>query len=76
MPLPGVRRLCGARCTDGSDCTGASMENGRCWRHGGNTPSGLASPHFIHGRRSKKLPARLNESYEEAARSRPGVLQQ
>src|SRR5262249_55581059 len=27
----------------------------RCRLHGGNTPAGVASPHFRHGRRSKYL---------------------
>lgn len=47
----------------------------RCHRHGGRTPSGLDSPHFRHGlrgqrdmnsRRSRALPERLIQRYEEA----------
>jgi hypothetical protein len=41
------------------------MPNGRCYRHGGATPSGTASPHFKHGRYSKDLPTRIVGRYEE-----------
>ena len=34
--------------------------------HGGKTPSGIASPHFRHGRQSKYMPSRLLERYTEA----------
>ncbi len=37
-----------------------------CYHHGGKSPTGAGSPHFRHGRRSKDLPARLSERYEEA----------
>ena len=42
------------------------MPNGRCRLHGGLTPSGMASPHFRHGRYSKYLPAQLASQYKEA----------
>jgi hypothetical protein len=29
------------------------MDNGRCRIHGGLTPKGVASPHYVHGRRSR-----------------------
>lgn len=29
------------------------MENGRCRMHGGATPNGIASPHFVNGKTSK-----------------------
>lgn len=38
----------------------------KCRYHGGLTPRGVASPHFKHGRRSKYLPNRLMEHYQEA----------
>jgi len=41
--------------------------------HGGATPSGIASPHFRTGRRSKDLPTRLTERYQEALHD-PGLL--
>lgn len=40
----------------------------RCKFHGGMTPQGAASPHFINGRRSRHLPTRLGANYEEARR--------
>jgi hypothetical protein len=42
------------------------MPNGRCRRHGGKTPSGIASPVFKTGRYSKYLPGRLQARYAEA----------
>lgn len=53
------------------------MPNGRCRMHGGNHPTGIASPHFKHGRRSKYLtaiPSRLRSGYE-AARKRSDLLE-
>jgi len=37
-----------------------------CFKHGGKTPRGLASPHTRHGRHSKDLPTRLAARYQEA----------
>lgn len=42
------------------------MPNGRCYRHGGATPAGIASPQYKTGRYSKVLPARLLETYERS----------
>lgn len=42
------------------------MTNGRCRKHGGATPSGMASVHYRNGRHSKYLPERLIERYQEA----------
>lgn len=42
------------------------MPNGRCYMHGGATPTGIASSHFRTGRYSKYLPARLSGRYEQA----------
>jgi hypothetical protein len=49
------------------------MPNGRCYVHGGKTPSGVASPHFKNGRHSKVLPTRLAAQYETAQRD-PDLL--
>jgi len=37
-----------------------------CYHHGGRSPRGVASPHFVHGRYSVSIPAKLSQSYEEA----------
>ncbi|MFN7949450.1 MAG: HGGxSTG domain-containing protein [Blastocatellia bacterium] len=50
---------CGAMTRSGQPCHSPAMPNGRCRMHGGTTPSGVASPHFIHGGYSKHLPLRL-----------------
>lgn len=42
------------------------MDNGRCRQHGGKTPKGIASPHFIHGGRSDFLPQKLRVIYDAA----------
>lgn len=47
----------------------------RCKKHGGATLRGVAHPGFKHGRYSKDLPARMLESYEQAA-SDPELLNQ
>jgi hypothetical protein len=49
------------------------MPNGKCYHHGGATPSGLANPNVKHGRHSKDLPTRLAGRYEVAA-SDPELL--
>ncbi len=58
--------ICGARNRQGEPCRVAPMPNGRCYRHGGPTPSGIASPNLKHGRYSRHLPERLLGRYEEA----------
>lgn len=47
-------------------CLVAPMPNGRCHKHGGATPKGLALPQTKHGRYSKYLPANLLGQYNEA----------
>lgn len=47
------KKNCGAKTRAGTPCKCAPMENGRCYRHGGATPKGADSPHFIHGGYSK-----------------------
>jgi len=61
-----TKKLCGAKTRQGGPCQVAPMPNGRCYRHGGATPSGLASPHFRHGRFSRDVPTRLMSRYEQA----------
>ena len=45
--------------------SGAMAGKTKCYKHGGATPCGIASPHFRHGRYSKYIPARLQDSYNE-----------
>lgn len=66
MPIPGVTP-CGAKTRRGTACLNPAMPNGRCRKHGGKTPVGLASPHTKTGRWSKDLPTRLAARYEETA---------
>src|SRR5262245_3359933 len=49
-------------------CIRDPMANGRCYRHGGPSLVGIASPSFKTGRHSKYLPGRLAERSEEAQR--------
>lgn len=56
---------CGAKTRQGTPCQRAPMKNGRCYLHGGKTPSGIESPHFKHGRYSKYLPERLVQLWEQ-----------
>jgi hypothetical protein len=49
------------------------MPNGKCRVHGGLTPTGIASPHYKTGARSKYLPTRLLGRVEEALND-PGLL--
>jgi hypothetical protein len=66
MALPNVETLCGAATNDGTPCENPAMRNGRCHIHGGETPGGIASPHFKHGRYSKYLPTRILERFQES----------
>ena len=43
------------------------MPNGRCRMHGGRSLFGPAAAGYKHGRYSKVLPARMQQSYQEAA---------
>ncbi len=60
------RKRCGAKKKDGTPCQRSPMPNGRCWLHGGATPSGIASPNFKHGKYSKYATGNLRQKYEEA----------
>ncbi len=44
--------LCGANKKSGGTCRSRPMPNGRCDKHGGLTPRGIASANFKHGRYS------------------------
>jgi hypothetical protein len=69
-PLAGseqpVEGKCGALTRSRRYCLKDPMPNGRCYKHGGKTPKGLASPHYKHGRYTTHLPSRLAERYAEA----------
>jgi hypothetical protein len=57
---------CGAKTRAGTLCRRAPMPNGRCSKHGGKTPRGVASPNFKHGLYSKSMPERLAERFGAA----------
>ena len=60
-PIPHAdKRECGAKLKrpgvqNDWRCHRAPMPNGKCYRHGGATPAGIASPLFKDGRQSKYL---------------------
>lgn len=62
-----------AQCTakskrSGAQCKRAAMVGKtKCYMHGGATPAGPTSPHYVTGRYSKVLPARLLARYQEAS---------
>lgn len=64
---------------DGNRCTATSRSGERCKRaaatghtvcvmHGAKSPSGSASPHFVHGRACRKYPARFRRAIRRALR--------
>src|SRR4051812_792158 len=59
---------CGAKArSTGLPCRKAAEPGrSRCRLHGGATPRGIASPHFIDGRYSLEFPPRLRSRYVEA----------
>lgn len=58
---------CGASAKQsGQPCRRASMQNGRCYMHGGASRTGLAHPQMQHGRYSKHLPTRMGERYQQS----------
>jgi hypothetical protein len=69
-PLPKLAPAdgkCNARRTKArAYCKAPSMANGRCHKHGGPTPVGIASPKFVHGKTSKAqyLPPHLTARME------------
>lgn len=62
---------CGAKGKrTGKPCRAPAMANGRCHKHGGATPSGIASSQFVHGRKSRHLPPGLLSETAEQSRAR------
>lgn len=68
------KAICGAMNRAGEPCKRSPMPNGRCSKHGGMTPAGVASPHFKHGKYSKYLPTRLKTTFDEATKQEPGAM--
>lgn len=67
-------RACNAK---GDTCPLPAMANGKCYKHGGKTPSGLAAGRFTHGRHSKlahAAPQYLSERMEQAMEDLPGLV--
>lgn len=69
---PGHKRAGQPRCQawgrqKGCQCMASPMRGKRtCRQHGGKSPGGIASASWVHGRQSKYLPKRLQESYQES----------
>ena len=62
-----MAKLCGAKTRNGKTCQRAPMQNGRCYLHGGATPSGPDSPNFKHGRYATVFKGHLAEKFQEAS---------
>jgi len=61
------RTVCGALKRNGGRCQDYMvMSNGRCRRHRGGAPRGLANPNTIHGRYSADLPSQVLLRYQAA----------
>jgi hypothetical protein len=72
----GKPKPCGAKSKGtGKPCprpgTGAG---GRCRYHGGASPTGIASPHFKHGRYAKHLGPKWEEAYVNSLNDSEGLL--
>lgn len=66
-PVHEHRQLCGAKTRSGKPCQNAPIAGAkRCKFHGGKSLGGIASPTYVHGRRSKFIPQRLHARYHEA----------
>lgn len=58
---------CGAKTKDGTPCEKWPINGtNRCRLHGGNTPRGLRSPNWKHGRYSRYLPDGILSKYKKA----------
>lgn len=70
-PNRGRCTVCGCEAFHGTACTqpGTGV-GGRCSRHGGATPTGVASPAWKNGRWSKYLPAGLAARFQEGLEDR------
>src|SRR5215218_3772126 len=67
MPLPGAKRVCGARTRAGGPCQNVPVAgSARCRMHGGKAARGTDHGRFKHGRYSKSVPDRLAERFREA----------
>ena len=68
--MPFIREThhrCTGHCRDGRLCGGPAVAGKtKCRLHGGKSLSGMANGNYKHGRYSKVLPVRLQQSYEEA----------
>lgn len=59
--------VCGARTRAGTPCQKPPMANGRCRLHGGLTPAGISSPHYVHGKKiESSVKASLHERYHHS----------
>lgn len=61
-----AKKLCGAKTRNGKTCQRAPMENGRCYLHGGATPSGPDNKNFKHGRYATVFQGKLAEKFQVA----------
>src|SRR5215218_1399841 len=67
MPLPGAKRVCGARTRAGGPCQNVPVAgSARCRMHGGKAARGTDHGRFKHGRYSKSVPDRLAGRFREA----------
>lgn len=65
-PKRGKCRLCDCQGFRGRPCTDTKLKaGGRCHRHGGATPTGLASPNWKNGRWSQYLPVGVLAKFQE-----------
>jgi hypothetical protein len=68
------KTICHATSRRGVQCKKTVVHGMKvCRFHGGNTPKGINSPHYKHGRYSKHLPTKLKERYETALKD-PDLL--
>lgn len=63
------RIICGASTMENAPCKAAPMENGRCRKHGGKTPVGIASANWETGKHSRLFPTLPTRLLDAAARS-------
>lgn len=69
-------KICGAATATSKytkPCTFTPMKNGRCHKHGGKTPKGIAHPNLTDGANSEYIPKPLLATYERAMRD-PDLL--
>src|SRR2546427_7021535 len=62
-----TERKCTGHCKDGRPCRQPAMRGKTvCKMHGGLSKRGMANGNYKHGKYSRVLPVRLQQSYEEA----------